>query len=270
MSAFVSDRARPEFAGTRFEVLAAGRRIEAWSIAARDAARPTLVLLHEGLRCAVQWRDFPLRLAELTGCRVVSYSRYGHGFSEPLEAPRAVGYMHDEALLALPELLDRLAIADPVLIGHSDGASIAIIHAGGAGRAVRGLVLMAPHVFVEDVTVASIAAVRESYATTDLRERMARYHADPDATFRGWNDIWLDPAFRAWNIEEYLPEIRCPILMIQGRDDEYGTVAQLDAIERGVAASRVERLMLASCGHAPDRDQPEATLAAVARFVTGL
>jgi pimeloyl-ACP methyl ester carboxylesterase len=120
------------------------------------------------------------------------------------------------------------------------------------------------------VTVASIAAVRETYATTDLRERMARYHADPDKTFRGWNDIWLDPAFRAWNIEGYLSAISCPILTIQGIDDEYGTAAQLDAIARGVAARRVERLMLAACGHAPDRDQPEATLAAIARFVTEL
>jgi pimeloyl-ACP methyl ester carboxylesterase len=266
----VTDRAVPEFAGTRHDVVAAGRRIEAWSISARDATRPTLVLLHEGLRCAVQWRDFPQRLAVMTGSRVVSYSRYGHGGSEPLAAPRTVRYMHEEALMALPELLDRLAIADPVLIGHSDGASIAMIHAGGSGRNVRGLVLMAPHVLVEDVTVASIAAVREAYQKSDLRERMARYHLDPDATFRGWNDIWLDPAFRAWNIEEYLPAISCPVLMIQGLDDEYGTTAQLEAIEHSVATRRVERLMLAACGHAPDRDQTESTLSAIARFVTEL
>jgi pimeloyl-ACP methyl ester carboxylesterase len=161
----------------------------------------------------------------------------------------------------LPALLAHYGLADAVLIGHSDGASIALIHG-----AAKGMVLMAPHVFVEDVAVASIAATRSAYQSTDLRARIARRHADGDRTFYGWNDIWLDPAFRAWNIEEYLPRVTCPVLLIQGADDEYGTLAQLDAVARGVKGP-VERLGLPDCGHALQRDQPAATLEAIARFV---
>ncbi len=248
-------------------VTVAGRRIELRRIPAAAPGRPPLMLLHEGLGSIALWRDFPDRLAARTGCEVIVPSRYGYGNSDRLAEKRTVRYMHDEALVALPELLDRLAVAAPVLIGHSDGASIAIIYAGDGRWRPRALVLMAPHVFVEDVTVESIAAARDAYRSTDLPKRLGRYHADVDATFWGWNDIWLDPAFRDWNIERYLPAISCPVLAIQGADDEYGTLAQLDAISRGVTKVPVTRLVLPDCKHAPHRDQPDATLAAIADFV---
>jgi len=174
--------------------------------------------------------------------------------------------MHEEALETLPALLAALGVAAPILIGHSDGASIALIHAGSGRWPVRGLVLEAPHVFVEDVSITSIAAARTTYETTDLRQRLARYHEDPDHAFWGWNDIWLHPAFRSWTIESYLPGVRCPVLAIQGADDEYGTLAQLDAIERSVGGS-FERLVLADCKHSPHRDQEVLALEAMARFI---
>jgi pimeloyl-ACP methyl ester carboxylesterase len=212
------------------------------------------------------WRDFPAKLAAKTGAATVVYSRYGYGKSDPIAAPHAPNYMHKEALEALPELRQKLGLDNPILIGHSDGASIALIHAGSGRWPVRALILEAPHVFVEDVTIASIEAAKDVYRSTDLRQRLARYHADPDSAFRGWNDIWLHPDFRRWNIEEVLPGVRCPVLAIQGADDEYGTLAQIDAIERGVRG-RFERLVLASCKHSPHRDQEAATLAAMADFI---
>jgi pimeloyl-ACP methyl ester carboxylesterase len=243
----------------------AGHRLECVRIRGAKSA-PTLVFLHEGLGSVALWKDFPARVADATGCSVLVYSRAGYGRSSPATLPRATDYMHVEALTVLPALLDRLGIADPVLVGHSDGASIALLHAGSSGRPVRALVALAPHVFVEDMSIASIDEVRRQYETTDLREKLARRHADPDAAFRGWNDIWLAPAFRSWNIEACLPGVRCPLLLIQGRDDEYGSAAQLDAIERQVGG-KVARIELADCRHSPHRDQPEATLAAIADFV---
>ena len=244
---------------------AGGHRLEYDRVdGARD--RPTLILLHEGLGSIALWRDFPAKLAEATGCPVVVYSRYGYGRSDALAGPRGVDYMHREALEALPELRAQLGIHDAILVGHSDGASIALIHAGSGRWPVRALVLEAPHVFVEDVSITSIAAARTAYEATDLRWRLARYHADVDSAFRGWNDIWLHADFRAWNIEEYLPGVRCPVLAIQGTDDEYGTPEQLDAIERGVAGP-FERLVLPDCRHSPHRDQEDAVLTAMARFV---
>jgi pimeloyl-ACP methyl ester carboxylesterase len=243
----------------------AGHRLECVRIrGAKDA--PTLVFLHEGLGSVALWKDFPARVAAATRCPVLVYSRAGYGRSSPAALPRAPDYMHVEALTVLPALLDRLGIADPVLVGHSDGASIALLHAGSGKRPVRALVALAPHVFVEDMSITSIDEVRRQYETTDLRKKLARRHADPDAAFRGWNDIWLAPAFRHWNIEACLPGVRCPLLLIQGRDDEYGSAAQLDAIERQVAGT-VARLELADCRHSPHRDQSEATLAAIADFV---
>jgi pimeloyl-ACP methyl ester carboxylesterase len=252
------------------QVTAGGHRLETLTIPAGDPAAPTLVLLHEGLGSISMWRDFPQALAACTGCAVVAYSRYGHGNSAPLEGPRAVRYMHDEALVALPDLLQRLGIERPVLVGHSDGASIAVIFAGAAGMEPRlrprGLVLMAPHVFVEDLTVESIAAVKRAYETTDLPRRLGRHHADGDRTFYGWNDIWLHPEFRTWNIESSVGKIRVPLLLIQGAADEYGTVAQLDAIAAGARDARVDSLYLAQCGHCPHRDRPELVLPAIAAF----
>jgi pimeloyl-ACP methyl ester carboxylesterase len=246
----------------------AGQRLELARLAAgRDA--PTLVFLHEGLGSVAMWKDFPQRVVAATGCPGLIYSRAGYGQSTPVATPRRPDYMHVEALSVLPALLDRLTVADPILIGHSDGASIALIHAGARLRPTRAIVALAPHVFVEELSVASIAQARSLYDATDLRERLARYHGDVDSAFRGWNDIWLDRAFRDWNIEAYLPTIGCPLLLIQGRDDEYGTLAQLDAIQRQVAG-RVERVELAACGHSPQRDQPDATLAAIERFVASV
>jgi pimeloyl-ACP methyl ester carboxylesterase len=243
----------------------AGHRLECVRIRGAKS-EPTLVFLHEGLGSVALWKDFPARVADATGCPVLFYSRAGYGRSSAAALPRATDYMHVEALNVLPALLDRLGIVDPVLIGHSDGASIALLHAGSGKRPVRALVALAPHVFVEDMSIASIAEVRRQYETTDLRERLGRRHADPDAAFRGWNDIWLAPSFRSWNIEACLRGVRCPLLLVQGRDDEYGSKAQLDAIERQVAG-RVVRVELGDCRHSPHRDQPEATLAAIADFV---
>ncbi len=243
-----------------------GQRLEIERIVATRTGAPTLVFLHEGLGSLALWRDFPAKLAARTGAEALVYSRRGYGKSDRLAAPRKVDYMHDEALVVLPALLHELGIASPILIGHSDGASIALIHAGSGRWPVRALVLEAPHVLVEDVTVASIEQAKIAYRTTDLGKRLARYHDDPDHAFRGWNDIWLDPAFRAWTIERSLPGVRCPVLAIQGADDEYGTLAQLGAIERGVSGP-FERLVLARCRHSPHRDQEAATLEAMARFI---
>ena len=176
--------------------------------------------------------------------------------------------MHDEGLEALPEFLDKLGIDTPILFGHSDGGSISLIHAGAHDR-VKALVLEAPHVFVEDVSVKSIAEAKEAYETTDFAAKLARYHADADRTFWAWNNMWLDPDFRAWNIEEYLPRVECPVLAIQGHDDEYGTMAQIEAIARQ-ARGAVELLKLARCGHSPHRDQPQAVIGAVGRFIGAL
>jgi pimeloyl-ACP methyl ester carboxylesterase len=233
---------------------------------AGDARRPTLVFLHEGLGSLAMWRDFPAKLARATGAPAIVYSRYGYGGSDPLTAPREVRYMHEEALVTLPALRQKLGLDEVVLVGHSDGASIALIHAGSGAFPVRALVLEAPHVFVEDISIAGIEAAREAYGTTDLPNRLARYHEDVESAFRGWNDIWLAPAFRAWNIEEYLPGVRCPVLAIQGEDDQYGTLAQLAAVERGVAGP-FEKLVLANCGHSPHRDQEQAVLEAMAEFI---
>jgi len=223
---------------------------------------PTLVFLHEGLGSLRMWRDFPGRVAQATGCSTVVYSRYGYGQSDVLaEARRSVRFMHEEALDVVPELLRALDVICPVLIGHSDGASIALIHAG-AGHPVAGVAAMAPHVFVEDICIRSIEAAKQQFETTDLPARLGKYHRDPRKTFYLWNDVWLDPEFRKWNIEAYLPRIRCPVLAIQGLQDEYGTMAQLDAIAAKVGGP-CELVKLDECGHSPFRDQPDATLAAL-------
>ena len=244
-----------------------GRRIEVERIPAGLPGRPPLVFLHEGLGSVAMWRDFPARVAHACGCDAVTYSRHGYGRSAPLEGPRGVRYMHDEALVALPDVLRAAGVVRPVLVGHSDGGSIALIHAG-AGHPVAGLVLLAPHVFVEDVSIASIAAAGRAFDRTDLRARLARYHDDVDSAFRGWNDIWLHPDFRAWNIEAYLRRIACPVLAIQGEDDEYGTMEQVRRI--AAQAPDVDVLALADCRHSPHRDQPEAVIDAITRFVDRL
>jgi pimeloyl-ACP methyl ester carboxylesterase len=244
-----------------------GRRLEYRCVAAAVRG-PTLVFLHEGLGSIGQWRDFPESIVEATGLPALVYARYGHGQSDALQQPHGVDFMHREALESLPELLATLGIRNPVLIGHSDGASIALIYAG-AGHALRALVVMAPHVFVEDISIASIVAAKHAFETTDLRHKLARYHRDAVKTFYGWNDVWLAPAFRSWNIERFLPAIRCPLLAIQGYGDEYGTMAQVDAIERQVCGP-VEVLKLEQCGHSPHKDQPERAAKAIVEFVKRL
>jgi pimeloyl-ACP methyl ester carboxylesterase len=251
-----------------FFIAVQGRKLEVQRIAASGKGAHTLVFLHEGLGSVAMWRDFPLRVARATGCAAVVYSRYGYGQSDVLQAQHGVDYMHREALEVLPELLAKLEVAEPVLVGHSDGGSIALIHAG-THASVAGLVVMAPHVFVEDLSVKSIAEAKTDFETTDLPEKLGRYHADAAKTFRGWNDIWLHPDFRAWNIEDSLPRIRCPVLAIQGFDDEYGTMAQLEAIAR-LTGGPVELLRLANCRHSPHRDQPEVVIEAMSRFVDRL
>src|SRR5260370_6471579 len=197
-------------------------------------ANTTIVMLHEGLGSVAMWKDFPERVAEATGCSVLAYSRYGHGKSERLAEKRSADFMHDEAKVVLPELLRAFQIERPILLGHSDGASIALIYAGTWPERVRGLALEAPHVFVEDLSIGSITAIRKLYESTDLSERLARYHDYVDSTFRGWNDIWLDPQFREWNIEEYLAAITCPTLLIQTQHHAYPTLPQLEALHRPV------------------------------------
>ena len=244
-------------------ITAAGRSLEVQRV---EGADPALVFLHEGLGSIRRWRDFPAQVAAATGRRLLLYDRYGYGDSEVLAEQRVgVDYMHREALEVLSRVLQAAAIENPVLVGHSDGASIALIHAG-AGHPVRALILLAPHVFAEPRGLAAIEQARQRFETTDLPERMAKYHADPRKTFYLWNDAWLDPDFRRWNIEQYLPGIRCPVLAIQGEDDPYGSMAQLEAIRRQVSG-RCELLHLPKCGHSPHRDQPEETLDAIVGFM---
>ena len=245
-----------------------GHRLETEWIAPARADAPTIVMLHEGLGSVALWKDFPRKLAEATGAGVLVYSRYGYGASDIFAEKRQPDYMHHEAKIVLPALLAHFGIAKPVLLGHSDGASIALIYAGTHPDGPAGLILEAPHVFVEDLSIASIEAAKHIFETTDLAQRLAPYHADPEATFRGWNDIWLDPRFRAWNIEEYLAAIGCPILLIQGENDEYGTRAQLDSIARSTPATEI--LLLPDCHHSPHRDQPEKTLARIRDWTLAL
>ena len=250
---------------TRSEVVVAGKRLETLWIQPQGSRVPTLVMLHEGLGSISLWKDFPQQLAVRSGCGVLVYSRYGHGNSDKLLEKRPLDFMHHEGEVVLPELLEMMDIQQPVLVGHSDGGSIAIIFAGRYPDAVSGLILEAPHVFVEDLSIASITQAKSTYETTDFPRKLGRYHAHVDATFWGWNDIWLDPVFRSWNIEEYLPAIACPVLCIQGEEDEYGTITQVEAIKAKAPQTQIE--VLPNCKHSPHRDQAEKTLKLMAEFV---
>jgi pimeloyl-ACP methyl ester carboxylesterase len=232
----------------------------------RDA--PLVVFLHEALGTLAMWRDFPQRLCDAGGFRGLLYSRYGYGGStaRPAREQWPLDYLEREARELLPDFLRAVgADARPWLLGHSDGASIALIHAAAFPDALAGAIVLAPHIFVEDATVAGVAAARRNYEITDLRQRLGRYHADPDGAFWRWHDRWVDPAFRDWNVEALLPAIRCPLLAIQGEGDEYATMAQLDGIKRQVP--QAELLKLTACRHSPHRDQPQAVIDAVLRFV---
>lgn len=245
--------------GTLIEV--EGVRLEVLRWSGRGAP---IVMLHEALGSASMWRDFPERLAMRTGREVIAWSRQGYGFSDPMPGAHEPDYMHLAAARVAP-LLDTLGIARAHLFGHSDGGSIALIAAAQAPARVASLVLEAPHVLVEQLTHDSIAKVSAAYPTSGLAPKLARYHRDPDDVFARWSAIWLDPRFMAWNIEDVLPQVKAPALLIQGRDDEYGTLDQLTRIERAVGET--QRLELDCCGHSAHRDQPEAVLAATSAFL---
>jgi pimeloyl-ACP methyl ester carboxylesterase len=242
-----------------------GRELETLDIPGDSDRRP-LVLLHEGLGSVGLWRAFPQQLRDATGRRVIAYSRLGHGRSPAPAAPRTRCFFHEEALEVLPEVLTQADAGAPILVGHSDGGSIALIHAG--RRPVTGLVTLAAHVFVEEVTVSAIAEARRAFTDGTLRERMARHHDDPDAAFRGWSDVWLDPAFTSWDLGADAAAVTAPTLVIQGRDDPYGTLAQVRRIAAGVQGPVTTRVL--EGGHSPHLERPEDVLQAITEFAAAL
>lgn len=236
----------------------------------RPDRAPTIVMLHEGLGCVGLWGDFPEKLQRATGAGVFVYSRAGYGQSSPVKLPRPLSYMHDEAQDVLPALLDAIGFRRGVLLGHSDGASIAAIYAGThQDHRVGGLVLIAPHFFTEDPGIASIVEAKTAYETTDLKQKLARWHKDPDNAFYGWNGAWLDPDFRKWDITEQLAYIRVPVLIVQGEDDQYGTVKQIETATRECYCP-VEVALLKGVKHSPQREAPDPTLAAITDFVANV
>ncbi len=234
--------------------------------------RPLIVFLHEGLGCIAMWKDWPAQACAALDCRGLVYSRYGYGQSTPraAEEQRTLAYLHKEALQDLPAVLDALGLKDEqlMLFGHSDGGSIALLFAAGYPERVRAIAVAAPHIFVEDITIAGIEQARQAYRTTDLREKLGRYHRDVDTVFHAWNDTWLTPAFRQWNIEDEVCRIQCPVLAMQGVGDEYATLAQIEGIKRLLPQTRLT--VLQDCGHTPQRDQPDAVIAALDSFIATL
>jgi pimeloyl-ACP methyl ester carboxylesterase len=245
-------------------------RLEYCMIGPRPDAAPTLVLLHEGLGCVSGWGSFAQELAAATGAGVFAYSRAGYGSSSPASLPRLLSFMHEEALDVLPRMLDAIGFRRGLLVGHSDGASIAAIYAGSIqDHRVRGLVLMAPHFFTEDMGIAEIARTRTAFETGPLRAKLARWHADPDNAFHAWCGPWLDPEFRKWDLSDELAHIRVPILIVQGEDDQYGTVRQIEVAQQECYCP-VDVALLPKTRHAPHREAPEATLRASSQFVNRL
>ena len=243
------------------------QRLEYRFVGPPPGKAPTLVLLHEGLGCVGLWNDFPDKLSGATGAGVFVYSRAGYGKSSPVTLPRPLSYMHDEARETLPRLLDAIGFERGLLVGHSDGASIAAIYAGShQDHRVRGLVLIAPHFFTENSGIASIAEAGKAYEKSDLRARLSRWHADVDNAFKGWNGAWLDPAFRKWDITDALAYIRVPIAIVQGVDDQYGTKRQIMVAEEECYCP-VEVTLIEGAQHAPQREAPERTLQVIAEFV---
>jgi pimeloyl-ACP methyl ester carboxylesterase len=246
-------------------------QIEYRWIGARDVSRPLIVFLHEGLGSLSLWKEFPQQLCEAAGCRGLVYSRPGYGRSTPRAAEEAWGvdFLHRQAHEVLPALFDALDIDSeskpPWLFGHSDGGSIALLYAAAHPARVSGLVVLAPHIMVEELAVTSITKAREAYLETDMRKRLAKHHADPDSAFWGWNDIWLHPPFKEWSIEQEIQSITCPLLAVQGLEDEYGTLEQIRGIARRLPQTRL--LELAECRHSAHRDQPERVIAATTGFI---
>jgi pimeloyl-ACP methyl ester carboxylesterase len=253
-----------------FRFVAGGATLEGRCVGPPPDEAATIVFLHEGLGSMGLWRDFPEAVARATGLGAFVYSRRGYGGADPVELPRPLDYMTREAIDVLPDVLHAIEAKRAVLLGHSDGASIAALYLGNVqDPRVRGLILLAPHFFAEPSGLASIAAAKRAFETGDLRARLAKHHQDVDGAFWGWNRAWLDPAFAAWNIEETIDYIRVPVLAIQGREDEYGTLAQIDALERRLY-SPLDKVVLGDCGHAPFIDKPHETVAAIAEFVVRL
>jgi len=245
-------------------------RLEYRMIGPRPGAAPTIVMLHEGLGSVGLWGSFPDQIAAATGAGVFVYSRAGYGKSSPGKLPRTTAFMHEEALEVMPRLLDAIGFKRGILLGHSDGASIAAIYAGSVeDHRVRGLVLIAPHFFTEDMGIAEIERAREAFVAGDLRDKLERWHADVDCAFRTWNEPWLDPQFRKWDITEVLGYIRVPILIVQGSDDQYGTLKQVETAKEECYCP-VETLVLPGVRHVPQREAPEVTLQGVADFINRL
>jgi pimeloyl-ACP methyl ester carboxylesterase len=252
-----------------FTIEAAGKRLEARCFGPKPGDRPTIVMLHEGLGSVSLWSDFPEQLSRATGWGVFAYSRAGYGQSDPVELPRPLDYMTREAVDVLPDVLDAIGLREGILLGHSDGATIAAIYGGSVqDHRVRGLVLIAPHFFTEPAGLASIAEAKSAYAD-GLRDKLARHHKDVDVAFKGWNGAWLDPGFKAWNVEEVIDYLRVPVLAVQGRNDQYGTLAQIEAIEARIY-SPADIEIIEDSRHAPFLDQRDRTLAVIAEFVARL
>lgn len=251
-------------------IVAAGKSLECASWGPAPSQAPTLVLLHEGLGSVAMWKDFPAELAKATGFGVFAYSRAGYGQSDPSDLPLPLDYMTREAVDVLPDILGQIGFQRGILMGHSDGATIAAIYAASVpDQRVRALCLMAPHFFVEDMGLAAIAQAKSDFETGGLRDKLAKYHADVDVAFRGWCDAWLDPAFKTFNVGDTIDHWRIPVLAIQGRDDQYGTLAQIKEIDSRIY-SPLETAILDNCRHSPHVDQREATLAALAEFTQRL
>jgi len=256
------------------DLIAAGHRLRARRLShprrSRGNGSPVLVFLHEGLGCIKLWRDFPAALVEATGLDGLIYDRWGHGKSDPLTVRRPHRYLHDEAFDSLPELLQRCGVKDAILIGHSDGGTIALLYGARYRHGLRGIITEAAHVFVEDVTLVGIRETVKHYESGDLKQRLSRYHGDNTNTlFWAWADTWLDPDFRGWNVESYLPQVTSPLLLIQGEDDEYATRAQVDAIV-GQVSGAARPFLVPRCGHSPHREARDAVLEVMAAFIETL
>lgn len=255
---------------TDLRIQADGARLEARCWGPPPSAAPTIVMLHEGLGCVALWRDLPERLAAATGWGVLAYSRRGYGRSDPCRLPRPVDYMEHEGEVVLAQVLDAIGFRRGVTLGHSDGGSIAALHLGSVrDHRVRGAILIAPHFFVEDCSIEAIEAARLAWETGGLRDRLARYHADVDCAFLGWNRAWLDPAFRRWDITQALWYLQVPVLAFQGLEDPYGTRAQVEVVEAETYAPAEIHLM-EGCGHAPHRERPDEVIATIADFLARL
>ncbi len=247
-------------------VQADGRSLEYACYGPDPKSAPTFVMLHEGLGCVRLWRDFPKMVSQSTGFSVFTYSRAGYGQSDSVKLPRPLDYMTKEAQDVLPDVLNSIGLRQGILLGHSDGATISAIYAGSVSDLrIRGLILIAPHFFVEEVGLVEIVRAKEMFETSDVKLKMAKYHRNPEVAFRGWNDAWLHPDFRTWNVSDVIDHLRIPVLAIQGEDDQYGTLAQISEIEDRIN-SPFEKLILSECAHSPHLNQPAKTLAAITEF----